>query len=86
MSLRTDGAPASRSHQRPRLVCPLGGSGLHELLTTVDVEGGARNRSVRHQVDRQSCDVGRADDPADRQGRSKLLAARVQLVAEEGRR
>ena len=73
---RTAGAPTNVIIS-VRPVCRLRGSGLHELLATVDVEGGARNRSVRHQVDRQPCDVGWTDDPADRQGRSKLLAARV---------
>src|SRR6266545_2022035 len=62
------------------------GSPLDELLTAVDVEGRAGDRRVGHEVDGQRGDVGRTDDASDRQRRTKLLAARVQLVAEEGRR
>src|SRR5262249_58810837 len=54
-----------------------------ELLAAVDVEGRAGNRRVRHEVNGQCGDVGRADDASDRQRRAELLAARVQLVAEE---
>src|SRR5215472_4265099 len=61
-------------------------SPLDELLAAVDVVGGAGNRRVRHEVNGQCGDVLRADDASDRQRRAELLAARVQLVAEERRR
>ena len=59
---------------------------LHELLAAVDVVGRTGDRSVRHEVDRQCGDVGRADDPPDRKGLAELRATRVQVVAEERRR
>jgi hypothetical protein len=45
------------------------------LLAAVDVEGGAGDRGVRHEVDGQCGDVGGADDAADRQRGTELLAA-----------
>jgi hypothetical protein len=42
------------------------GSPLDELLAAVDVEGRAGDRRVRHEVDGQCGDVGRADDASDR--------------------
>src|SRR4051812_37727426 len=39
----------------------------HELLTTVDVEGGAGQRGIGHQMNGQSADVGGCHDAADRQ-------------------
>ncbi len=61
-------------------------SPLDELLAAVDVEGRAGDRRVRHEVDGQCGDVGRADDASDRQRRAELFAARVQPVAEDRRR
>ena len=49
-------------------------SSFDELLAAVDVEGRAGDRGVRHEVDGQCGDVGRADDAADRRG-PELLAA-----------
>src|SRR6476620_2089610 len=57
-----------------------------ELLTAVDVKGPAGERGVGHDVDRECGDVSRPDDASDWQRRTELFAARVQLVAEEGRR
>src|SRR5262249_8684540 len=57
-----------------------------ELLPAVDVEGRTGNRGVRHEVERQHGYVSRADDAADRQRRTELLAALVQLTAEDRRR
>jgi len=62
------------------------GSPLDELLPAVDIEGRAGDRRVRHEVDGQCGDVGRADDAPDRQRRAELLATRVQLVAQDRRR
>ena len=61
-------------------------SSSDELLAAVNVEGRAGERRIRHEVDGQCGDVGRADDTADRQCGTKLFAARVQIVAEERRR
>ena len=58
-------------------------SSFDELLAAVDVEGRAGDRGVRHEVDGQCGDVGRADDAADRQRGTELLAALVDLVAEQ---
>jgi hypothetical protein len=58
-------------------------SSFDELLTAVDVEGCAGDRGVGHEVDRQCGNIGRADDPSDRQRGTELLAARVQLVTEK---
>ena len=40
-------------------------------------------RRLRHEVDGERGDVRRADDAPDRERRAELLAARVELVAEE---
>src|SRR3954470_25004885 len=58
---------------------------LDELLAAVDVERGAGDGGVGHQVHGQGGDVGGPHDPPDRQGAAELLAARVELVAEERR-
>jgi len=56
------------------------------LLAAVDVEGRAGDRGVRHEVDGQCGDVGRADDAADRQRGPELLAALADPVAvQQGR-
>jgi hypothetical protein len=75
------GGPVVGSHSRVG-----SGSSLDELLSAVDVEGRAGDRRVRHEVDGQCGYVGRTDDPSDWQVGTELLAARVQLVAEERRR
>src|SRR5215831_6726999 len=64
----------------------LADSPLDELLTAVDVEGRTRDRRVRHEMDGQCGDVGRADDAPDRQRLAELLAAFLQLIAEDRRR
>jgi hypothetical protein len=46
-----------------------------ELPAAIDVEGRAGDSRVRHQMERERCEVGRADHPADRQGGAKVLAA-----------
>src|SRR4051812_6735825 len=46
-----------------------------QLLTAVDVEGRAGDRRVRHEMNRERGDVGRADDSPDRQRRAQFLAA-----------
>jgi hypothetical protein len=58
-------------------------SSFDELLAAVDVEGRAGDRGVRHKVDGQCGDVGRADDAADRQRGTELRSALVDLVAEQ---
>src|SRR5262245_33559653 len=58
-------------------------SGLDELLAAVDVEGGACDRGIRHQVEGQRSDVGWVDDTADRQRRTELLAAGLESVTEQ---
>jgi hypothetical protein len=62
---------------------PWGRSLLDELLAAVDVERGAGDRDIRHQVHGERGDVGRSDDAPDRQGAAELLAAGVELVAEQ---
>jgi hypothetical protein len=59
------------------------GSPLHELLAAVDVVSCSGDRRVRHEVDGEHGDVGRADHAPDRQRRAELLATRVQLIAEQ---
>ena len=54
---------------------------VDELLAAVDVEGRAGDRGVGHEVDGQCGDVGRADDAADRQRGTELLAVLVDLIA-----
>src|SRR5215468_8431971 len=56
-------------------------SSAGELLAAVDVEGRASHCGVRHEVDGQCGDVGRADDVADRQRGTELLAVLVDLIA-----
>ena len=57
------------------------------MLAAVDVEGCAGDRGVGHEVDGRRGDVGRPDDAADRQRGAELLAALVDLIAEQrGRR
>ena len=62
------------------------GSPLDELLAAVDVVRCSGEGCVRHEVDGQGGDVGRADHAADRESRAELLATRIQLIAEERRR
>ena len=50
-------------------------SSFDELLAAIDVEGRAGDRGVGHEVDGQCGDVGRADDAADWQRGTELLAA-----------
>ena len=57
--------------------------GSDQLLAAVDVEGRPGQRGVGHEVDGERGDVGGADDAADRQRVAQLLAARVELVAEQ---
>jgi len=52
-----------------------------ELLAAVDVDGRAGDRGVRHEVDAQCGDVGRAVAAADRQRGTELLAALVDPIA-----
>src|SRR5262249_50262882 len=54
-----------------------------ELLSAVDVVGGSGERRVDHDVDGERSDIGRADDPADRERRPKLVAALLELVSEQ---
>ena len=67
-------------------VASLTASPLHELLAAVDVVRCSGDRCVRHEVDGDRGDVGRADHAPDRQRRAELLATRVQLIAEQRRR
>jgi hypothetical protein len=50
------------------LSCGARGSLPDELLPAVDVEGRAGDRRVRHEVDGQRSNVGRANDASDRSG------------------
>ncbi len=59
---------------------------LNQLLAAVNVERGACEGRVGHDVHGQRGHVGWADHPADRQSVAQLLATRVQLIAEERRR
>ena len=59
------------------------GSCLDELLTAVDVEGGAGDGGVRHEMDGERGDVGRGDDAAYRQVRPELHASRFEPIAED---
>ena len=76
-----------------QLVVGEGGAGndvgahrLDQLLAAVDVVGRAGERGVAHQVHGERGDVLRPDDAPDRQRGAQLLAARVELVAEQRRR
>ena len=55
----------------------------NELLAAVDVEGGASERRVDHDVHRQRGDVGRPDHAADGQRGPELGAPLVKSVAEQ---
>jgi hypothetical protein len=54
-----------------------------DLLTPVDVVDRPGQRGVGHQVDGQRGDVGRPDDPPDRQGGPELFAPLVEVVTEQ---
>jgi hypothetical protein len=56
-----------------------------ELLSAVDVVGGAGQCRVDHQVDGERGDVFGPDDPSDRQCRDQLGAAVLELIAKQGR-
>jgi hypothetical protein len=53
------------------------------LLSAVDVVGGAGNGGVGHEVHGERGDVGWADDALDRERAAEVLAAGVELIAEE---
>jgi hypothetical protein len=55
---------------------------LDELLTAVDVEGGAGDGGVRHEMDGEGGDVGRGDDAAYRQVGPELHESRLESVSE----
>jgi len=58
---------------------------LDKLLAAIDVEGRAGHGRVRHEMDGERGDVGRAHDAADWQRGTQMLATRVQLIAEDRR-
>jgi hypothetical protein len=60
-------------------------STVDELLASVDVEGRAGDRGVRHEVQGQRGDVGGADDAPDRQRHAELLTSSFQLIAQDRR-
>ena len=68
---------ASRPHVG--LVCSSG----DELLPTVDVVRRAGERRIAHDVDGKRGDVGGPDDAADRERRSQLIPALVELISEQ---
>ena len=57
-----------------------------ELLAAVDVVRRPGEGGVGHEVHGERGDVGRPDDAPDRQRGAELVAARVELVAEQRRR
>ncbi len=75
--------PLLRSPLGSGTVASVTGSPLDELLAAVGVVRCSSDRCVRHEVDGERGDVGRADDAPDRQRLAELLATRVQLVAEQ---
>jgi hypothetical protein len=54
-----------------------------ELLAAVDVEGGAGDGRVGHEVDREGGHVGRPDHAADRERGAELGPACFEVVAEQ---
>ena len=62
---------------------PLGGD---ELLSAVDVVGRPREGLIDHDVDGERGHVGRSDDTPDGKSGAELIAARVEMIAEERRR
>src|SRR4051812_39455087 len=72
-----DGLSSSRPSHRTR--------SYDELLAAVDVERRAGEGPVRHDVNRERCDIGWSDDPPDRQRRAQLGAPGVQGVAKDRR-
>ena len=60
------------------------GSALDELLAAIDLERRTGDGRVRHQVDGERGDVGRADHSSDRQRRLELVASCAQPIAERG--
>src|SRR4051794_9198507 len=62
-----------------------GASRAEQLLAAVDVEGRTGNGRVRHQVDREGSDVDGTDHATDWKRHAKLLAPRLQLLAEDRR-
>ena len=77
-----------RSRRRRRRSSHHGRSGSagEQLLAAVDVVRRAGQRRVGHEVDREGGDVRGADDAADRERRPELLAALVELIAQDRRR
>jgi hypothetical protein len=58
-------------------------SGLDELLAAVDVVRRAGQSGVGHEVNGERGDVGRSDDPPDRERRPQVLAAGIEPVSEQ---
>jgi len=58
----------------------------NELLAAVDVVGRAGDSGVGHQVHGERGDVGRPDHAPDGQRRAELIAAVVEVIAEQPRR
>ena len=54
-----------------------------DLLAAVDVVGRAAERRIGHDVHGERGDVGRTDDPPDRQRGAQLIAALVKFTAPE---
>ena len=71
------------SWKLPQAISNLHGSRLDQLLAAVDVVRCSGDCCVRHEVDGERGDIGRADHAPDRQRLAKLLATRVQLIAEQ---
>jgi len=57
--------------------------GGYKLLPAVDVVGRASERRVDHNVDGERGDIGWSDHAPDGKGRSELIAAVLELIAEE---
>jgi hypothetical protein len=82
LSRRRRRTSPSLTRSRPVLVRSLGAS-ADELLATVDVDRGACDSGVGHEVDGKGRDILRLDDPPDGQGGAQLLAALVDVVPQQ---
>ena len=60
-----------------------GDAHVNELLAAVDVVRRAGERGVGHDVNGERGDVGRSDDPPDRERGTQLVAPRLESVAEQ---
>src|SRR5204863_455465 len=78
-SCRARAQPGTASRPPSSVVCSSG----DELLPTVDVVRRAGERRVDHDVDGERGDVGRPDHAPDGQRGAQLVAAGIEIIAQQ---